>query len=214
VIPAFFEVPVAPDAEEAREWLITELAKSPYQAAKPTLFDQIAKALHDWLNSLQIGAVEGPPALGLGILIVIIVAAIVLSIIIFGIPRLNRRSTGVGSLFGEDDARSSETVRRAAEAAAASGDFSTAIAEMFRSIGRGLSERTLVSTSPGTTAIGFASATGEVFPLYAERVTSAAHSFDEVRYLGRSGTAEQFAQVRALERDLRGLSVTLEPLPS
>jgi hypothetical protein len=214
VIPGFFEVPVAPDADEARQWLITELAKSPYQAAKPTLFDQLAKALQDWLNSLRIGEAEGPPALGLGILIVIVIAAIILSIIIFGVPRLNRRSAIVGALFGEDDARSSETMRRAAEAAARRADFSTAIAEMFRAIGRGLSERTLVSTSPGTTAVGFARASGEVFARHAERLTNAAHIFDGVRYLERSGTAEQFAQVAALERDLRGLTVILEPLPS
>ncbi len=45
---------------------------------------------------------------------------------------------------------------RARPRAAEAGDFATAIAEMFRALARGLSERTIVMTSPGTTAHGFA----------------------------------------------------------
>lgn len=208
-----FDVPVEPDADEAREWLINELAKSPYQAAKPTLFDQIAKAIQDWLNSLTIGEAQGPPALGIGILLIVLVAAIVVAIIIFGIPRLNRRSKVSGSLFGEDDERSAESMRRDAEDAASRGDFSTAIAEMFRSIARGLAERTILSTLPGTTAFGFARNAGENFPAQADRLTVAAGSFDDVRYLGRPGTQEQFAQVAQLERELRTLKTQLAPAP-
>lgn len=203
--------PVEPDSDEAREWLINELAKPPYQAAKPTLFDQIAKAIQDWLESLTIGDAQGPPALGIGILLVVVAVAIVVAILIFGIPRLNRRSKVAGTLFGEDDARSAENMRRDAEAAAAQGDYSTAIAEMFRSIARGLAERTIVSTLPGTTALGFARNTGSMFPSHSDRITVAAQSFDDVRYLGREGTAGQYEQVAALERELRSIKVALEP---
>lgn len=214
MIPVFFDVPVEPDADEARELLINELAKSPYQAAKPTLFDQIAKAIQDWLESLRIGEAQGPPALGIGILLIVVAVAIVAAILIFGLPRLNRRSKVAGTLFGENDERSSDAMRRDAEAAAARGDFSMAIAEMFRAIARGLAERTIVATLPGTTASGFASNTGRIFPAHAERITAAARSFDEVRYLGRSGSAEQYAQVSALEGELRTLKVALEPAPA
>lgn len=214
MIPVFFDVPVEPDADEARELLINELAKSPYQAAKPTLFDQIAKAIQDWLESLRIGEAQGPPALGIGILLIVVAVAIVAAILIFGLPRLNRRSKVAGTLFGENDERSSEAMRRDAEAAAARGDFSTAIAEMFRAIARGLAERTIVASLPGTTASGFASNTGTIFPSHAERITAAARSFDEVRYLGREGSADQYAQVSALESELRTLKVALEPTPA
>ena len=211
MISVLLDVPVEPDSDEAREWLINELAKPPYQAAKPTLFDQIAKAIQDWLSSLTVGDAQGPPALGIGVLLVVVAVAIVVAILIFGIPRLNRRSKVAGSLFGEDDARSAENMRRDAEAAAARADYSTAIAEMFRSIARGLAERTILSTLPGTTALGFARSAGSLFPRHADETTVAARSFDDVRYLGREGTAEQYEQVAALERELRSATIAREP---
>ncbi len=204
------DVPVDPDADEARELLINELAKPQYQAAKPTLFDQLAQAFWDWLNSLTIGGVEGPPALGLGIILVLVAAAIVVAILVFGLPRLNRRSAVAGSLFGDDDTRDAAHLRRDAEAAAAAGDWATAIAEMFRAVARGLAERTVLTTTPGTTASGFATRAGVAFPSLREEFVASAHSFDEVRYLGREGTREQYDAVASLETRARGLKPTLE----
>ncbi len=204
------DVPVDPDADEARELLINELAKPQYQAAKPTLFDQLAQAFWDWLNSLTIGGVEGPPALGLGIILVLVAAAIVVAILVFGLPRLNRRSAVAGSLFGDDDTRDAASLRRDAEAAAAAGDWATAIAEMFRAVARGLAERTVLTTTPGTTASGFATRAGVAFPSLTEEFLASARSFDEVRYLGRAGTREQYEAVAALESRARGLRPTLE----
>ena len=42
-----WHVPVDPEPPEARQWLVDELSKPQYQAAKPTLFDQIAKAISE-----------------------------------------------------------------------------------------------------------------------------------------------------------------------
>jgi hypothetical protein len=186
-----FEVPVDPDADEARDLLIQELAKPQYQAARPTLFDQIAQAFWDWLNSLNIGGIEGPPAFGLGVVLVLIAAAIVVGILIFGLPRLNRRSSVAGSLFGDDDARDADAMRRDA-----------------RAVARGLAERTVLTVTPGTTASGFATRAGTAFPELAEEFAASARYFDEVRYLGREGTREQFEQVAALE----GRARTLRPV--
>lgn len=205
-----FEVPVDPDADEARDLLIQELAKPQYQAARPTLFDQLAQAFWDWLNSLNIGGIEGPPAFGLGLVLVLIAAAIVVGILIFGLPRLNRRSTVAGALFGDDDARDADAMRRDARAAAAAGDWSTAIAEMFRAVARGLAERTVLTVTPGTTASGFATRAGTAFPELAEEFAASARYFDEVRYLGREGTREQFEQVAALEERARALRPVIQ----
>jgi len=207
------DVPVDPDAPEATELLINELSKAPYQAAQPTLFDLAAKAVSDWLNSLQLGAAQGPPALGLAAVIAIVVAALVVAFLVFGLPRLNRRSRVSGSLFGEDDSRSAARIRQDAERAAAGGDYSTAVVEMFRSIARGLAERTIVTTTPGTTAHGFAARTGTAFPALAERLVHSAATFDGVRYLGRTGTAAEYEAIAALERDLRA-SKSLDAVPA
>ena len=108
-----------------------------------------------------------------------------------------------GTLFGDDENRDAATMRRDAERAAAAGDYTTAIAELFRAIARGLAERTLVTTHPGTTASEFARRGGEVFPETAAALEAAADDFDGVRYLDRVGTAAQWDAMVALDRRLR-----------
>lgn len=202
-------VPVDPDRPEARRLLADELAKQEYQQAKPTWWDQLLGGINDWLNSLQFGNAQGPPAFGLLVVIIVVAALLIVAFLVFGLPRLNRRSTVSGSLFGEDDARTAAQIRLAAEAAAARGDYATAIAEMYRSIARGLAERTVLSTSPGTTAHDFASRAGAAFPSQATDLTASALAFDEVRYLGRDGTASQYELVAKLERQLRSAKPTV-----
>ena len=209
-----WDVPVDPEPPEARQWLVDELSKPQYQAAKPTLFDQIAKAISDWFSSLQIGTVEGPPAFGLGVILVLVAAALVVAFLIFGVPRLNRRSRVAGVLFGEDDDRGSADMRRDAAAAASRGDYATAIAELFRALARGLAEHTIVTVTPGTTARGFAGRAGVTFPQFADRLVTAAEAFDDVRYLGHPGSVEGYEALVALESEVRAARPALEPVPA
>ncbi len=196
-------VPVDPDAEEAQELLRRELSEQQYQAAQPTWFDRLVSAFWDWVNSLQFAGVEGPSALWTLIAVVLAAVAIVLAFLIFGLPRLNRRSAAAGTLFGDDDTRRAAELRASAERAAAAGDWSTAIVELFRAIARDLEERTIVESFPGTTASGFARNAADAFPSFAEGLAWSATVFDGVRYLGRAGNQAQYEAVAALERDLR-----------
>ncbi|MEQ1737486.1 MAG: DUF4129 domain-containing protein [Rhodoglobus sp.] len=205
-----FDVPVDPDAPEARDWLADELSKQPYQAAQPTFLDRLAQQVLEWLGDLIDGLSGGAPAgpqtdVPVWLIAILLPVAIILVIafLLYGLPRLNRRSSVTGALFGEDDARDAVSMRRAAERAAAAGDYTTAIAELFRSIARGLAERTLVVTFPGTTAREFARRGAVVFPAEADRLATAARDFDGVRYLGREGTPEQWAELVGLEQKLR-----------
>ncbi len=209
-LPLPFDVPVDPDAPEAREWLLDELSKQPYQAAQPTFIDRLAQQVLQWLGDLidwlTGNGTAGPQTdVPVWLFAILIPLAIILLVafLLYGLPRLNRRSSVTGALFGDDDARDAASMRRAAERAAAAGDYTTAIAELFRSIARGLAERTLVATFPGTTAREFSRRAAVVFPAEAERVTAAARDFDGVRYLDREGTAEQWAAMVALEQKLR-----------
>ena len=203
-------IPVEPDRPAARRLLADELAKQEYQSAKPTWFDQLLGGIGDWLDSLRFGDAQGPPAFGMLVLIVVIVILLVIAFLIFGLPRLNRRSAVSGSLFGEDDARTAAQMRSAAEAAAARGDHATAIAEMYRSIARGLAERTVLTTMPGTTAHDFSLRAGRAFPPQSDALTAASAAFDDVRYLGGTGSAESYLQVAALEAELRAAKPILE----
>ena len=166
----------------------------------------------DWIESLEFGNVQGPPAFGLGVVVVLVVAALIVAFLIFGLPRINRRSAVAGSLFGDDDVRTAARIRQDAENAARGGDYSTAVVEMFRAIARGLAERTLATTTPGTTARDFAARAGGVFPALADRLQESAVVFDSVRYLGREGTQEQYRSIAALEADLRDARPALEPV--
>jgi hypothetical protein len=197
--------PLTPTIAAARDQLHNELSKPQYQAARPTLFDLLWNAIMKWFQSLtSVGGsgLGGSPALILVIIGVVVVAALVVGFILFGVPRLNRRSTVSGALFGEEDLRDAVALRRAAEAAANAGDYATAIEEGFRSIARGLAERGVVSTFPGTTAHGFAALAAVPFPLAATALERAAGLFDGVRYLGSAGTEQDWTVVRDLERDL------------
>ncbi len=208
-----FDVPVDPDAPDAQDWLVEELAKPEYQAAEPNWFDRLSRDLFEWLLDLLQGGggqLSGPPTLVLTIVLVLVIGAIVFAILIFGVPRRGRRSAVTGSIFGEDDDRSAARMRQDAERAAADGDYATAIAELFRAIARGLAEREVLTTFPGTTATDFAARGGVVFPAQAERLVIAGGVFDGVRYLDRDGTAEQFAEMASLERDLRNARASLE----
>lgn len=203
------EVPVDPDADQARDWILNELSDPRYEAAKPTWFDQLASAFWDWLNSLGADTPAGPSPLLLGIIVVIVVAALVAAFLIFGLPALNRRSTVTGELFGEEDSRSADAMRRDAEAAASRGDWARAIEEAFRAVARGLAERTILATTPGTTAHGFARRAAQAFPNLAAELEVAADAFDRVRYLGKPGTQPEYLRVAELERNLRAARMPL-----
>jgi hypothetical protein len=207
------DVPVNPDRPQATQWLLEELAKPIYRAAQPTPFDRLAKAIQDWFANLKLDNVSGSPTLGIAIVVAVIVAAIVVAILVFGVPRLNRRSGRAGGVLGESDDRTADQLRASANAAAAAGDYSRAVVEMFRAIARGLLERTIVQSTPGTTAHTFSTIAGRTLPDLAGRLDSAARSFDAVRYLNREGTREQFTELWELEKELRTRQLSAELAP-
>jgi hypothetical protein len=206
------DVPVDPDANQARQWIIDEMAKPEYRAAQPTWFDRVSAAFWDWLQSLKIGS--GSPLQGpiLVLTVLVIVAAIVAAFIIFGPVRRGRRSAVAGSLFGQDDSRDAAAIRRSGEDAASRGDWAVAIEEIFRAIARGLAERTILTVSPGTTAQHFAARAGGLLPEFSGRLADAASEFDDVRYRDRAGTAAVYRTMADLERDLRAVKPELTSL--
>ena len=207
------DVPVVPDAPEARQWLREELAKAPYAAARPTWFDRASQAFLDWLQSLTISG-DGNLKDWLPIVaVVLVLAALVAGWLLFGAPRLARRRRAALDLFGTIDQRSSAEMRTAAEAAASAGDWSLACEEIFRALARGLAERTVLAVSPGTTAHDFVTRARQVFPAHGPALALAADTFDRVRYLEQAGTEPDYRALAALEAELRSaMPVVLTPL--
>jgi hypothetical protein len=198
------DIPVDPDADQARQWVLDELSKPPYQAARPTWFDQISQAFGDWLGSLRAPDGSGLSGLVPLAIVIVVVVLLVVAFLVFGRPRLNRRSqVKAGALFGADDTRSAAELRASAARAAEQGDFGTAIQEAFRALARQLAERTIVTTSPGTTAHDFAVRAGDSFPAHREELARCARLFDGVRYLDEPGTREGYDRVTGLDRHLQ-----------
>lgn len=203
-------VPVDPDAPEARDWLFRELSRREYVESQPNWFDRLATALWDWLTSLQLTAPPGGQGLGVLLVSLLVLALIVTTFLIFGRPALQHRSRVAGELFGDDDERSSDAMRRDAERKASAGRWGEAATDMFRTVARGLAERTVVTTLPGTTAQDFAARAARAFPEQRRELASSADDFDDVRYLEHDGTREQYERVAALESTLRAARPVLE----
>lgn len=207
-------IPVTPDGDRARGLLLDELAKAPYAAARPSLFDRAAQAFLDWFTGLFDASRSGAPPVLLAVALGVLVALVVVALLLFGLPRLNRRST-VAGLFGEEDRRAADELRRAAEAAFAAGDWSLAVLERFRAVARGLDERTVVAVFPGTTAAAFARRAGEAFEAESPALRGAAALFDGVRYAGRAATRDDAASVAGLDDRLAAARPRLpEPVPA
>ena len=200
----FAEVPVEPDADEAAEWLSEELLKPKYEQAAPaeapTWLQDLIDAINDFFSSL---GGEGTAPAWSTILIVVGIAVLVVLFLIFGLPRLRRRSSlASDDIFEADDERGSAAMRRDAEAAAKAGDWSRAIAERFRTIIRSLHERTLLSSVPGSTSHDVARRAARTLPQFAAELERAAHDFDAVRYLGDPGDRERYERLRDLDTAL------------
>lgn len=194
------ESPLDPDAPEARRWLEDELAKPEYQSAQPNAFDLAMQAIRDWFVSLFEGATGIPGPLLTLIVVVVVALVVIVGLLVFGLPRLRRRQRATTPLFDDADRRDLETLRKAAVAAAAAGDWPLAIEERFRALARGMVERDLIRVHPGTTARGLAYAATSPFPGHETALLGAADDFDAVRYLGGSGTRERYDVLTELEQ--------------
>jgi hypothetical protein len=197
------DIPVDPSAPEAQDWIRQELAKPEYQAAKPTWFDIASKAVQDWIGSLLNGPTGDAGPVLLAVVVLIVLGLIVAAFLIFGRPRLNRRTAERRALFGADDHRTADELRRSAAAAARAQDWVLAIEEQFRAIAVALDERTLVTVTPGTTATDFAARAAAVAPAETGSLREAARAFDDVRYLDRPGSEAGYQQLVALDQRLQ-----------
>ncbi len=201
--------PVDPSGPDAQELLLDELADPAYAAAQPTWFDLLSQAVFEWFQNLQFSPGEGPPVLALVIGGALVALAVLVAILVYGLPRRRARSRAAGELFGESDRRSVKELRRASAAAAARGDFALAIAERFRALARALDERTLLAVMPGTTAHEAARQAARAFPAEREALEAGASAFDGVRYQGGEGDQAGYDALRMLDERLQQTSPIL-----
>ncbi|HEY0216470.1 MAG TPA: DUF4129 domain-containing protein [Cellulomonas sp.] len=174
------EVPVVPDADQARSWLQRELAEPVYHQ-RPSLLQRFLTWLGDLFDGMQ-----GLPISGTTALLVVVGVLVVVTLVAFWIAgpvRRSRRARGAaGGVLDGDDGRSAAELRAAADAAATRGDWSGAVADRFRAVVRSLEERAVLDERPGVTAHEAVEAAGARLPEVVGDLRRAGRLFDDVVY--------------------------------
>ncbi|GAB3631167.1 hypothetical protein GCM10027421_05200 [Microbacterium shaanxiense] len=199
--------PYAPDGDEAQRWAEQELQDPRYADAKPTWFDYLAEDVAEFIGSLfsqDTGEQAGNVALI--IVTVVIVAALITVLILWGRPRVSRRVRQRESdLLGARDRRTAAQLRADAARSARDGDWDTATVLRFRALARSLLERDIIDPAPGATAQAIAREAAAAFSAQREALTAAAGAFDDVRYLRRPATERSYRALAEIDDRLASL---------
>ena len=200
-----------PDGDDARRWAQEELAKAEYQAAEPNWFDQLAADIAEWFFDLFTGDGAGSVApLALTLITVVVVAAIVVALLVWGRPRASRTVRRRGDLLGEKNDRTAAQLRADAERRVREGDWDGAVVLRFRALARGLLERDLIDPAPGATAQGIAREASPALPGLTGALHDAASLFDAVRYLGSAASEAQYRSLAATDDAAQATAPHLE----
>ena len=190
--------PLDPTADEARAWAEEELAKAVYSSG-PGLIERFLRWLADLWDQLFV--MDGAGQVLLPFLVLAIIGAIIAAAVALGGPVRRRRLSAQRASMQilDDDARSAESLREAADAAAASGDYTRAVLDRFRALVRSLDERGILADRRGRTALEAARGAGAAFADQARELRRAGELFDSVCYGSQTPTADQDAWLRHLE---------------
>lgn len=205
------EVPVVPDADQARGWLERELADPVYHQ-QPSILSRLL----EWLRGLFARA-DGAALGDVGTLLVVVgvlAVVVVVTFLVTGPVRRSRRLARAGSVLDADDRRSAAELRAAADAAAARGDWAAAVADRFRALVRSLEDRTVLDERPGRTAHEAVEAAGLRLPAHARDLRSAGRLFDDVVYGDVVPGAADDAALRELDARLAATRPTVPAGPA
>ncbi|WAX81980.1 DUF4129 domain-containing protein [Streptomyces sp. KMM 9044] len=193
--------PVTLPRDPAREAARRELSKQMYHENDPSWFQRALDAFWEWVGKLFDVASTAAPGGTLGLIVVAVAVLAVLGVLGWRLGTPRRRPASAPVLF-DDRPRSAAEHRAAAEAHAAQAHWNQAVQERMRALVRALEERALLDLHPGRTADEAAAEAGRALPAHTGRLHTAARSFDDVAYGGRTATEESYRQLTELDRDL------------
>lgn len=143
-------MPVDLGRDEARDLARQELSRPSYERDTPIL-TRVLRWIADQVERI-LDAAGGTLSSRAGIAIIVVIAVVFAAIVILRAGPLARRAAERGGAVLPDRPRSAAEYRRAADDAAARGDWSTAVVERFRAVVAGLEERGVLDPRPGRTA--------------------------------------------------------------
>ncbi|WP_404959811.1 DUF4129 domain-containing protein [Streptomyces sp. 147326] len=193
--------PVTTPREAAREAAERELSKPMYHENDPSLVDRATRAFFDWLDDLFGAAAGATPGGAVGLIAVVLLAALAMAALWWRLGSPSRTTTSPGTLF-DDGIRSAADHRKAADAHAAAGRWTEAVQERMRAVVRSLEERTLLDPRPGRTADEAAAEAAASLPGHAADLRAAARTFDDITYGGRTADADTYTRLRSLDLTL------------
>lgn len=192
------DVPVTPDAPTARRWAVEELARPEYHTGSSLL-----QRIIDWFRRINdAGAHVGLPPTASYLVGAALVALVVLVVLRYAGPVRRTARVRTERAVLDDDTRTAAQLRAAADAAAARGDWPTAVAERFRAIVRALEDRTVLDIRPGRTAQEAAADAGARLAEQTGALTRAATTFDGVVYGHHTAGPSDDAALRSLDAQL------------
>ncbi len=195
------DVPVDLDRDPARLRAIEELRDPGYAAARPGVVQQVMEWLGQRISDL-LDALSGVPGGPLGLLLVIGLVIVLAVVVRLQVGKVGRTARSAGEVF-TGRRQTADEYRRAAEEAAARGQFADAVRERFRALVRGLEERALLDVRSGRTADEAVAEAGKLLPDLAADLTAAARLFDDVHYGGRPGTEAGYQALTDLDERVR-----------
>lgn len=198
-LPSASHRAVVPDDDEARKWLIDELAEGQYQEAEPNILERIATGILEWLGSIFAGL--RPLEAGPGTLIMVLGAAAVIAVAVWLIkPRLNaRRKVAVTGVFAGQTVLTASEHRQLATAAAGSQEWDIALTERLRAVIRSAEERGIIDRSPGRTAGETGVQLRAAFGPAGDGTAWLADKFNEVHYGNRSADEADYQRATAID---------------
>jgi hypothetical protein len=176
----------------------SELSKAVYH--QESVPQAVAHAISSFLNRILGDVSQATPGGGWSVLALIGLAVVIVAVIAARIGPLAgaaRRATPLG----DPGARplSARELRQAAEASAATGNYSAAILQRLRAVAAGCEERGILVPDIGRTADELATQLGTRLPGHRAGLAAAAALFDQIRYGDGAGTAEGYRQLRELD---------------
>jgi hypothetical protein len=196
LVDVLLGVPVEPDRDTARDWLVEELSRPEY-AADESLLMRLLGWISDLFDGLGDVSVSSTPFVV--VLVVVVLAVVGLALWLAGPVRLRHRTGATSVVVHDDDPRTAAEMRAAADTAAAAGDWTLAVVERFRAVVRSLEERAVLDARPGRTAREAAVDGGKRLPGLAEALDDAARTFDGVCYGHLPASPADDAALRSLD---------------
>ena len=203
MIPAVLD----PTPDQARSWLVEELAKAEYQDSA-SFVERFFRWLGELFNRQPTGSADGvnaPPIVLIAIGLALIVALVFLLLRI----RADREVVKAPreAVLGELDLSRADYLARA-DAALRAQQWGAAVLDYTRAFARDAADRDLLHDAPSLTAHEIGVRLGPVFPMLADDISSGMDRFDTVRYSRYAATA---ADAQAA-RDLAARAHTARPV--